>query len=105
MHHFPVYFLYIPSFSEEVEEIIYTAKSDSKQNFHFMWTYYIFEKLIDSFRHIWPFKRQSHKMVKHSNNSSAVAGELSVFDHSVGLALKGLTVCIKTTRLEEGLRS
>ena len=44
-------------------------------------------------------------MVKHSNNSSAVAGDLSVFDHSVELALKGLTVCIKTTRLEEGLTS
>ena len=27
----------------------------------------------------------------HSNNSSATAGKLSVFDHFVGLALKGLS--------------
>ena len=30
-------------------------------------------------------------MVKHSNNSSAFADELGVFDHFVGLTLKGLT--------------
>ena len=37
-----------------------------------------------------PFKRQSHKMVKHSSNSLATADDcLSLFDHFVGFTLKG----------------
>ena len=39
-----------------------------------------------------PFKRQSYKIVKHSNNSSAPTNCLRVFDHFMGLALKGLGV-------------
>ena len=39
-----------------------------------------------------PFQRQFHKMVKHTQTiRRQIADELSVFDHFVGLALKGLT--------------
>ena len=39
-----------------------------------------------------PFKRQPHKMVKHTQKIHRLlpANWLSVFDHFVGLALKGL---------------
>ena len=38
------------------------------------------------------FERQIHKMVKHTQAiRRQIADELSVFDHYVGLALKGLT--------------
>ena len=41
----------------------------------------------------WPFKRQPHKMVKHAETiyQQQPSNCLSVFNHSVGLALKGLT--------------
>ena len=40
----------------------------------------------------WPFKRQPQKMVKHTQTTRRFlqANCLSVFDHFVGLALKGL---------------
>ena len=38
-----------------------------------------------------PFKRQFRKMVKHTQTiRRQIADELCVFDHFVGLALKGL---------------
>ena len=41
-----------------------------------------------------PFKRQSHKMAKHSNNSSANCRRIiCVFGHFVKFALKGLNWC------------
>ena len=41
---------------------------------------------------IYPFKRQPHKMVKHTQAicQQRLTNCLSVFDHFVGLALKGL---------------
>ena len=41
-----------------------------------------------------PFKRQSHKMVKHTQtiHRQQPTNCLSVFDHFVGLALKGLAI-------------
>ena len=41
----------------------------------------------------WPFKRQPHKMVKRTQRIRLLATNcLSVFDHFVGLAYKGLKV-------------
>ena len=42
--------------------------------------------------HSYPFKRQPHKMVKHAQTIRRLLLRtcLSVFDHFVGLALKGL---------------
>ena len=37
------------------------------------------------------FKRQPHKMIKHTQIIRRQTNCLSVFDHFVGLALKGLT--------------
>ena len=41
-----------------------------------------------------PFKRQPHKIVKHTQiiRRQEPTNCLSVFDHSVGLALKGLNI-------------
>ena len=43
-----------------------------------------------------PFKRQSHKMVKHTQKIHLPTNCLSVFDHFVGSAVKGLTVFTKS---------
>ena len=42
---------------------------------------------------IYPFKRQPHKMVKHTQTScrQKPTNCFSMFDHFVGLALKGLS--------------
>ena len=42
----------------------------------------------------WPFKRQPHEMVKHTQTTrrQQPTNCLRVFDHIVGLALKGLIV-------------
>ena len=40
----PLYFSYIPSFSEEVKEMLYIAKIDYKYNFLLRVNYHIFEK-------------------------------------------------------------
>ena len=37
-----------------------------------------------------PFQWRLYKMVSHSNNSSVIADELSLFDHFVWLQLKDL---------------
>ena len=47
------------------------------------------------FLHLEPFKRQPHKIVKHTQLTQTIRWQklkncLSVFDHFVGLALKGL---------------
>ena len=41
----------------------------------------------------WPFKRQAHKVVKHTQTIRRLLPTscLSVFDHFVGLALKGFS--------------
>ena len=48
--------------------------------------------IIMQFRSIQPFKRQPHKIVKHTQTIHRLSPTncLSVFDHFVGLALKGL---------------
>ena len=44
----------------------------------------------------WPFKHQPHKMVKHTQTIRRLLPTncLSVFDHCVGLALKGLILFV-----------
>ena len=46
--------------------------------------------------HPYPFKYQPHKMVKHTETirRQMRANSWSVFDHFVGLTLKGLSFCI-----------
>ena len=48
------------------------------------------------FNYVWPFKPHYHKMVKHTQTicRKLPTNCLSVFDHFVGLALKGLKVSL-----------
>ena len=62
-------------------------------NINILWTHLLKLSLILFMALIsYPFNRQFHKMVKHTQTiQRQIADELfSVFDHFVGLALKGL---------------
>ena len=55
------------------------------------------QKLINLLKLSEPFKRQPHKMVKHTQTirRQKLTNCLSVFEHFVGLALKGLILEVR----------